>query len=89
VPTLAVIVQNFKRPQNIGLVVRNARAALPDTPIFLLDQADEPGLRQRGDIPWSEVWYQKAAVNRGPARACRSPHPCPSISTSPSTTTSS
>jgi hypothetical protein len=65
VPTLAVIIQNFKRPQNIALVVRNARAALPDTPIFLLDQADEPGLRLRDDIPWNEVWYQKAAVNRG------------------------
>ncbi len=64
-PTLAVIIQNYKRPQNIAPVVRNARAALPDSPILLLDQADDASLRERAEIPWNEVWYQKAAVNRG------------------------
>jgi hypothetical protein len=65
VAELAIIIQNFRRPQNIGLVTRNARAALPDAPILVLDQADDASLRERSDIPWSEVTYQRAAVNRG------------------------
>jgi hypothetical protein len=62
--SLAVIIQNYRRPQNIGRIVRAAREALPLADIFLLDQADED-LRGRDDIPWSEVWYQRAATNRG------------------------
>jgi hypothetical protein len=65
VPSLAVIIQNYKRPQNIGLVTQTARAALPGAPILLIDQADDDSLRSRTDIPWDAVWYQKAAVNRG------------------------
>ena len=60
---LAVIIQNYRRPQNIGRIVSAAREALPDTDIFLLDQADED-LRVRDDIAWSEVWFQRAEVNR-------------------------
>src|ERR1019366_4461237 len=62
--SLAVIIQNYRRPQNIGRIVRAAREALPDADIFLLDQADED-LRGRDDIPWGEVWFQRAEVNRG------------------------
>ncbi|HLI67133.1 MAG TPA: hypothetical protein VKU90_12275 [Caulobacteraceae bacterium] len=63
-PSVAVIIQNYKRPQNIGLVTRNAREALPEAPIFLLDQAADASLRDRNDIAWDEVWYRKAD-NRG------------------------
>jgi hypothetical protein len=62
--SLAVIIQNYRRPQNIGRIVSAAREALPDTDIFLLDQAGED-LRVRDDIAWSEVWFQRAEVNRG------------------------
>jgi hypothetical protein len=62
--SLAVFIQNYRRPQNIGRIVRDAREALPDTDIFLLDQADED-LRVRDDIAWSEVWFQRAETNRG------------------------
>ncbi|HZC17789.1 MAG TPA: hypothetical protein VE309_13610 [Caulobacteraceae bacterium] len=62
--SLAVIIQNYRRPQNIGRIVRNAREALREADIFLFDQADED-LRGRDDIPWGEVWFQRAEVNRG------------------------
>ena len=86
--SLAVIIQNYRRPQNIGRIVRAAREALPDADIFLLDQADED-LRGRDDIPWGEVWFQRAEVNRGagarvPITARRA-----STTISPSTTTPS
>jgi hypothetical protein len=64
-PSLAVIILNYRRPQNIGAIVNTARAALPDAPIFILDQADQPGLRERTDIAWDEVWFQRAQMNRG------------------------
>jgi hypothetical protein len=65
-PSLAVIILNYRRPQNIGAIVDTARAALPDAPIFVLDQADQPGLRERTDVAWDEVWFQRAQMNRGP-----------------------
>jgi hypothetical protein len=64
-PSLAVIILNYRRPQNIGLIARAAREALPDAAIFILDQADRDGLRQRTGIDWDQVWFQRAAVNRG------------------------
>jgi len=64
-PSLAVIILNYRRPQNIGLITRAAREALPDAAIFVLDQADRDGLRERTDIDWDQVWFQRAAVNKG------------------------
>jgi hypothetical protein len=63
--SMAVIVLNYKRPQNIGRIADAAREALPDAPIFIIDQGEPDALRARGDIPWSEVWLQRAEVNRG------------------------
>jgi hypothetical protein len=64
-PSLAVIVLNYKRPQNIGRIVRDAREALPQASIFILDNAADDGLHTRGDIPWGEVWLHRAAANHG------------------------
>jgi hypothetical protein len=64
-PSLAVIILNYKRPQNIGIIARSARQALPDAAIFVLDQAETDSLRGRTDVDWSEVWFQRARVNRG------------------------
>ena len=71
-PSLAVILLNYKRPQNIGAIVGGVRAGLPDAPIFLFDQAERDDLRRRADIAWSEVWYQRARRNtvRAPAATC-------------------
>jgi hypothetical protein len=63
--SLAFIIENYKRPQNIGTIVRSAREALPDADIFILDQAEQDDLGARDDIPWSEVWLQRAEINRG------------------------
>lgn len=63
--SIAVIILNYRRPQNIGAIAAAAREALQDAPIFILDQADTDDLRERRDIPWSEVWLQRAAVNQG------------------------
>jgi hypothetical protein len=64
-PSIAVIILNYKRPQNIGAIVRAARAALPEAAIFILDQAETDTLRERNDIPWGEVWLQRAEENTG------------------------
>jgi hypothetical protein len=61
----AVIVLNYKRPQNIGRIATAAREGLPDAPIFILDQGEPDPLAARGDIAWSEVWLRRAEVNRG------------------------
>src|SRR5579864_958746 len=63
--SLAVILMNYKRPQNVGRIVAAARAGVPDAPILLLDQAPGGDLLRRDDIAWSEVWYRRAAVNKG------------------------
>jgi hypothetical protein len=60
----AVIILNYRRPQNIGALTAAARAALPQAAIFVLDQAEEDGLRERRDIAWDQIWFQRAA-NRG------------------------
>lgn len=64
-PSLAVILLNYRRPQNIGRIVRAARQALPAAPIFILDQGGRADFRARNDIEWSAVWLQSAATNRG------------------------
>jgi len=64
-PSLAVIILNYRRPQNIGLITRAAREALPDAAIFVLDQADRDGLRERTDVDWDQIWFRQAAVNKG------------------------
>jgi hypothetical protein len=75
--SLAVIILNYKRPQNIGAIASAAREALPDASIFILDQGEREDFQERGDIPWSEVWVQRAAVNKGAGArvplACRLP----------------
>ncbi len=63
--SLAVVLLNYRRPQNIGRLVDAARAALPTAPIFILDQGDDEAFREREDIAWNEVRYERAAVNRG------------------------
>jgi hypothetical protein len=63
--SLAVIILNYKRPQNIGAIAGAAREALSDAPIFILDQGEREDFRQRSDVPWSEVWVQRARVNQG------------------------
>jgi hypothetical protein len=62
---LAVIILNYRRPQNIGRIVAAAREALPDAPILVYDQGERDDFLQRDDIPWSEVWVQHARVNGG------------------------
>src|ERR1700677_4675098 len=64
-PSIAVIILNYKRPQNIGAIVRAAREALPEAAIFILDQGETDTLRERDDIPCGEVWLQRAEVNTG------------------------
>jgi hypothetical protein len=64
--SVAVIVLNYKRPQNIGAIVRAAREGLPSASIFVLDQAESDDLHQRGDIPWPEVWLKRSGANNGP-----------------------
>jgi hypothetical protein len=63
--SLAVLILNYKRPQNIGRLVRAAREALPDAPIFIFDQSERRDFCERKDIPWSDVWVQSAEVNQG------------------------
>ncbi|HKT54301.1 MAG TPA: hypothetical protein VJP88_07600 [Caulobacteraceae bacterium] len=63
--SLAVIILNYKRPQNIGAIAAAAREALPDAPIFILDQGEREDFRERSDVPWREVWVQRARVNQG------------------------
>ncbi len=63
--SLAVLLLNYKRPQNIGRIVQAARTGLPEAPILLLDQAETDALRRRNDIPWTELWYRRAAQNKG------------------------
>lgn len=63
--SLAVIILNYRRPQNIGAIARDVRQALPDAPIFVLDQAETDTLRARTDIRWSDIWFQRAEANRG------------------------
>ena len=64
-PSLAVILLNYRRPQNIGPIARAAREALPEAPILILDQADDDSLRHRQDVPWNEVWLSRARENLG------------------------
>jgi hypothetical protein len=63
--SLAVIILNYKRPQNIGRIVAAAREALPDAPILIYDQGERDDFVQRDDVPWSEVWVQRARINGG------------------------
>jgi hypothetical protein len=64
-PSLAVIVLNYKRPQNIGRIVRGARAGLPGAQILIFDNASQDGLHARDDIPWGEAWLHRSAANCG------------------------
>jgi hypothetical protein len=65
--TLAVVVLNYRRPQNIGRIAAGAREALPDAPIFVLDNSEDPHFRERDDVPWGEVWLQTPPRNLGAA----------------------
>jgi hypothetical protein len=63
--SLAVIILNYKRAQNIGVIASGAREALPDAPILIYDQSERDDFLQRDDVPWGEVWVQRAASNGG------------------------
>jgi hypothetical protein len=63
--SLAVVLLNYKRPQNMGVIVNSVREALPDAPVFILDQAESNDFQNRSDIPWSEVWLKRSRINMG------------------------
>ena len=56
---LAVIIMNYRRPQNIGKICRTVAAALPEAIVFLLDQADDDSCTVRHMLP-PGVWYRRA-----------------------------
>lgn len=64
-PSLAVILLNYKRPQNLGAIAAAARQALPQAPIFILDQGARDDFHERADVPWADVWLRRARVNGG------------------------
>jgi hypothetical protein len=85
--SLAVILLNYKRPQNIGRIARSARDALPDAPILVYDQGGQADFRERGDVPWDESGSITPRQTAAPARgSCWRPA-SPSTSTLRSTTT--
>jgi hypothetical protein len=60
--TTAVILLNWKRPQNIGRLVRTAHEALPEAAIFVVDQAEGPDrLAARDDVPLELCWLRSQA----------------------------
>lgn len=64
--TTAVIIMNYKRPQNIGGLVTVAAQALPGATIFVLDQGEGPNsLKERDDVPLNLCWVRSQA-NVGP-----------------------
>jgi hypothetical protein len=65
-PSWAVIILNWRRPQNIARLVEAASAGLPQATIFVLDQAEPHNqLAQRDDMPWDLFWYLRRR-NVGP-----------------------
>ena len=54
-PSLAVILLNYKRPQNLGAITSAARQALPDAAIYVLDQAEREEMRWRDETPANGV----------------------------------
>jgi hypothetical protein len=64
-PSLAVIIQNYKRPQNVGRIARAARQGLPGAAILVLDQAETDTFHERNDVDWPDIWLQRSDVNRG------------------------
>ena len=53
---LAVIVMNYRRPQNIAGICRTVMDALPQATVFVLDQADDEKKTVRDELP-PKVWY--------------------------------
>src|SRR5262245_40320532 len=64
-PTIAVILLNYRRPQNIGRIVRLVREALPTAPIYIVDNGEDPAFRNRDDVPWDQVWLRTPPTNLG------------------------
>lgn len=65
-PSTAVIIINYKRPQNIGRIVSAAAEALPASPIHVIDHGEGPcSLIGREDIPWDRCWL-RTQPNAGP-----------------------
>jgi hypothetical protein len=65
-PAIAVIILNWKRPQNIGRIVETASEALPHAQIFVVDQAEDPdSLIERTDVPRERCWI-RTQPNAGP-----------------------
>jgi hypothetical protein len=62
----AAIVMSYKRPQNIGRLVRTLSEALPQSPIFVIDHGEgENSLTGRDDIEWDRCWL-RTQKNIGP-----------------------
>ena len=61
---LAVIIMNYRRPQNIGQICGAVAEALPGAIVFLIDQADDETSSVRHMVP-PGVWYRRVA-NVGP-----------------------
>jgi hypothetical protein len=65
-PSTAVIILNWKRPQNIGRIVRTASEALPAATIFVIDHGEgRDRLTGRDDIPFDLCWL-RIRPNAGP-----------------------
>ncbi len=64
-PSIAVILLNYRRPQNIGRIAGLAREALPAAPVYIVDNGEDAGFRNRGDIPWGDVWLRTPPANLG------------------------
>lgn len=63
--SLAVIVLNYKRPQNIAAITLAARSALPNATIFVLDQAQDETHQWRDVDPQAMVWLRRSPRNDG------------------------
>jgi hypothetical protein len=65
-PSWAVIILNWRRPQNIARIVQAASTGLPQATIFVLDQAEPHNkLVERQDMSWDLFWYLRRR-NVGP-----------------------
>ena len=62
----AVIILNWKRPQNIGRIVRLTSDALPQATIFVIDHGEGlDRLADRHDVPLDRCWV-RTQTNAGP-----------------------
>jgi hypothetical protein len=58
-PATAAIILNWKRPQNIGRLVRAVGDALPAAAIFVIDHGEgADSLERRADVPRERCWIR-------------------------------